>query len=74
MALVGVAQQIIDMTDSSSKITFADQMIFLTELGLPSIVKAREQLGWFPVVRLEDGLKKTIDYIRANKILLTNGS
>ena len=74
MALVDVAQKIIEMADSSSQIVHADQMVFLTELGLPSIVKAREQLGWFPVVRLEDGLQKTIDYIRANKILLTNGS
>jgi len=74
MTLTEVAQKIIDMAGSTSKITYADQMVFLTELGLPSIAKVRETLDWFPVVRLEDGLQKTIDYIRANKILLTNGS
>jgi len=37
---------------------------------LPDISKARE-LGWVPLTRLEDGLRKTIEYVKANKILLT---
>jgi UDP-glucuronate decarboxylase len=28
----------------------------------PDISLAKEKLGWEPVVRLEDGLKKTITY------------
>ncbi len=70
--LVDVANQIIEMADSNSKVKFADQLQFLTQIGLPDIAKAKEKLHWMPVVRLEDGLKKTIDYIRANKILLTD--
>lgn len=72
--LVDVAKKIIELTSSSSEITHAEELPFLTELGLPSISKAKEQLGWMPVVRLEDGLQKTVDYIRANKILLTGES
>ena len=68
-----VAQKIIDMTESSSKIEFQEQLKFLTELGLPDVSKAKEYLGWVPVVRLEDGLQKSIEYVRANKILLTSG-
>jgi UDP-glucuronate decarboxylase len=74
LALSDVAQKIIEMAGSSSKIVYKEELLFLTELGLPSIVKVKEKLSWFPVVRLEDGLQKTVDYIRANKILLTNGS
>lgn len=65
-----VAQKIIDMVGSSSKITYEPSLEFLTELALPDISKAKE-LGWLPLTRLEDGLRKTTDYIKANHILLT---
>ncbi|MDA1038474.1 MAG: NAD-dependent epimerase/dehydratase family protein, partial [bacterium] len=65
-----VAQKIIDMVGSSSKIEFKPALPFLSELGLPDINKAKE-IGWLPLMRLEDGLAKTIDYIQANKIILT---
>ncbi|MBT4722666.1 SDR family NAD-dependent epimerase/dehydratase, partial [Candidatus Falkowbacteria bacterium] len=31
----------------------------------------KEEIGWLPIISLEDGLKKTIDFTRANKDLLT---
>jgi dTDP-glucose 4,6-dehydratase len=31
----------------------------------PDISRARELLGWEPVVPLEEGLKSTIDYFRS---------
>lgn len=65
-----VAQMILEMTESSSKIAYEAPLLFLTELGLPRINRAKD-LGWFPLTRLEDGLKKTVEYIKANKILLT---
>jgi UDP-glucuronate decarboxylase len=65
-----VAEMIIKMTGSTSKIKFEPGLLFLTELGLPDISRAKE-LGWLPLVRLEDGLLKTVEYTRANKILLT---
>jgi len=74
MKLADVANKIIEMSDSGSNVVFEDQLLFLTEIGLPDVTKAKERLHWMPVVRLEDGLQKTIDYIRANKILLTDGA
>ncbi len=68
--MLDVANMIIKMTNSTSKIKFEGQLLFLTELGLPDISKARE-LGWVPLTRLEDGLRKTVEYVKANKILLT---
>lgn len=67
-----IAQRIITMVGSSSTIKFEPSLPFLTELGLPDITAAKEKLGWFPLVLLEDGLAKTIEYVRANKILLTS--
>ena len=67
-----VAKQIITMVGSSSEVSYEPPLLFLTPLGLPSIARAREALGWIPLVRLEDGLRKTIEYVKANKILLTS--
>lgn len=71
LKLEDVAKQIIKMTDSESKIVEGESFTFLSELALPSIDRAKE-MGWFPLVRLEDGLRRTIDYMKANKILLSS--
>lgn len=68
--IIDVAQRIIEMTGSTSKITFQPPLIFMTPLGLPDLTKAKDKLGWLPLVTLDDGLKKTIDYTVAHKGLL----
>jgi len=70
-SIVNVANKIIAMTGSTSKVVFREEFDFLTELGLPKITRAKEQLGWLPLVRMDEGLQKTIDYVKANKMLLT---
>ncbi len=70
LPLVDVAQRIIEMTGSTSRLTFQDPLLFMTQLGLPDITKAKEKLGWLPLVRLDEGLKRTIDYTIAHKSLL----
>ncbi|MFH1292231.1 MAG: NAD-dependent epimerase/dehydratase family protein [bacterium] len=67
VSLVDVANSIIKMTNSSSKINFEDPLVFLTRKGAPDLTYVKETLGWMPLVRLEDGLTKTIDYTIANK-------
>ena len=62
-----VAQRIISMLGSKSKITYADQLLFMTPLCLPNITKARDELGWMPIITLEKGLEKTVNDLRANK-------
>ncbi|MFA6536832.1 MAG: GDP-mannose 4,6-dehydratase [Patescibacteria group bacterium] len=68
--LVDVAQAIIDIVGSKSKIEFAESKTFMRELCLPNITKVREAIGWLPVVGLEDGLRKTIEFTQAHKELL----
>lgn len=62
-----VAQQIITMVKSSSQIVLEEPLAFITLKGTPDLHRAKEQLGWLPLVRLEDGLRKTMDYAIANK-------
>ncbi len=69
--LVDVANRIMEMTGSNSSIAFRDSLLFITQLGLPDLTKAKEKLGWIPLVTLDDGLKRTIDYTIANKSLLS---
>lgn len=70
LLLVDVAQRIIEMTGSASRVKFEPPLLFMTELGLPDITKAKDRLSWIPLVRLDEGLKRTIDYTMAHKSLL----
>lgn len=68
--LVSVAQKILQITGSDSRVRFETPTGF-SEAGLPDVTRAREILGWVPLVRLEDGLKKMIDYANSHRHLLT---
>lgn len=68
--IVDIAQRIIEMTGSKSKISFQPPITFMTPLGLPNLMKAKEKLQWLPLIGLDDGLKKAIDYTVAHKGLL----
>jgi len=71
MNLAKICEMIIKILDSKAKIKYADKHSFISELCLPDITRAREELGWMPIITLENGLKKTIDDLRASKGLKT---
>ncbi len=71
LELIDVARLVVKLANSKSKIEFKPPLLFMTPLGIPDIRKAKEELGWLPLVRLEDGLRKTIDYTLAHKELLS---
>ncbi len=68
-----ITAKIIALAESKSEIVYEAEAEYIIKMVLPSLEKARNKLGWIPLVRLEDGLAKTIEYVRANKLLLTNG-
>ena len=70
VSLVDVAQRIIEMTGSVSKIVFKPSLLFMSQLGLPDLSKPKEKLGWIPLMTLDNGLKQVIDYTVSNKQLL----
>jgi nucleoside-diphosphate-sugar epimerase len=68
-----VAKKIMQLCEIEVGIEYGAAHPDMIPFGLPNLQKAKDILGWLPLIRLEDGLVKTIDYIRANKLLLTNG-
>lgn len=65
--LYDVAKMIIEMTGSKSKIVFDQGKLFMSQLFVPDTYKIRNDLGWMPVVTLENGLKKTVLDLQANR-------
>src|SRR3989344_7559367 len=62
-----VAEKIIKLTGSSSKIVYQDSVTFMTPLAIPDIALAKVELGWLPITTLDKGLEKTVDNLRASK-------
>ncbi len=57
-----LAEKVIDLTGSKSKIIYNPLPSDDPERRRPDISLAREKLGWTPGIELESGLKKTIHY------------
>lgn len=62
--ILELAQKVIDLTGSRSKIIYKPLPKDDPTQRQPNISLAREKLGWQPSVPLEEGLKKTIGYFR----------
>lgn len=57
-----LAEMVIDLTGSASKIVYRALPIDDPKQRQPDISKAQELLGWQPTMALREGLAKTIDY------------
>ncbi len=64
MTLLDMAKEIIDLTNSSSKIVFEELPIDDPKQRRPDIRKAKELLNWEPKVGRREGLEKTIAYYK----------
>ena len=60
-----LANLIIKLTDSKSKIVHMSLPLDDPKKRNPDISKAKHYLNWEPIVHLEDGLIKTIEYFRS---------
>ena len=60
--ILKLAQKVIELTGSNSKIVYRPIPEDDPKQRQPDITQAREILGWEPKVQLEAGLKKTIEY------------
>ena len=59
-----LAEKVLTLTGSTGKIVYKDIPPDDPKQRQPDITLAREKLGWEPRIRLDEGLKKTIDYFK----------
>lgn len=67
--LTDLANMIIRETESTSKVVYSEKKLFMSELLLPDIFRAKNELAWMPIVTLENGIKKTIFSLQASNRL-----
>lgn len=63
--MLELAEKVIRMTGSSSKLAFRPLPQDDPAQRKPDILLAAEKLGWKPAIPLEEGLEKTISYFRS---------
>ena len=63
ITILQLAEKIIELTNSKSEIKFVKLPEDDPMQRKPDISKANNKLNWFPEVSLEDGLKKTIEWV-----------
>lgn len=62
--ILELAEKVLQLTDSSSKIIFKPLPADDPRQRQPDITLAKEKLGWSPKTSLEEGLTKTINYFK----------
>ena len=64
MTLLEMAEKILQVTGSKSKIVFKPLPEDDPKVRKPDITHAKKLLDWEPKVKLEEGLRDTVDYFR----------
>ncbi|RZS91280.1 dTDP-glucose 4,6-dehydratase [Motilibacter rhizosphaerae] len=64
LSMLDLATWIRDLSGSSSTIAFVERPVDDPSVRQPDITLARERLGWEPVVPVEEGLERTIEWFR----------
>ena len=62
--ILELAEKVIQFTESRSKIVFKSLPLDDPKMRKPDISLAKEKLDWEPKVKLDEGLKKTIEYFK----------
>jgi UDP-glucuronate decarboxylase len=65
VTILGLARKIIELARSKSKVVFSDLPEDDPRRRKPDITLAGSALGWKPVIDIDAGLERTIDYFRS---------
>ena len=69
ITILSLAQKIVNICESKSKIVFVPKSYVDVELRIPDIEKAKKLLGYKPKIDLDEGLKRTIDWYKEKLML-----
>ncbi len=62
MSLIDLATMIIELTESRSEIVFEALPVDDPQVRQPDITRAKQLLGWEPVIDIREGLRRTIEH------------
>ncbi|HET9382725.1 MAG TPA: NAD-dependent epimerase/dehydratase family protein [Streptomyces sp.] len=65
ITMLDLARLVIGLSGSGSEIRFVERPVDDPAVRCPDITLARDKLGWEPRVRADEGLRRTIDWFRA---------
>lgn len=68
MTIKEMAEAVLKVTGSSSKLIFKDLPVDDPKVRQPNITRAEKLLGWEPKVGLEEGLVKTVAWFKTQKL------
>jgi dTDP-glucose 4,6-dehydratase len=66
LSVLDIAKRIVELCGSDSEIVFVERPTDDPTVRQPDISLAKELLGWEPVVTIDDGLKRTIDWFHTH--------
>lgn len=67
VSILNVAEEIIEITESSSQITFEPLPEDDPKVRRPNVDRASKDLGWIPKVTRLEGIRRTLEYFRTNR-------
>jgi dTDP-glucose 4,6-dehydratase len=67
ISILALAEQVRDVAESSSSITFVPRAVDDPRRRCPDIAVARAELGWAPRIGLTEGLRKTLAWQRTSE-------
>ena len=67
ISVLDIAHSIIRFTDSNSQLVFKDLPIDDPEKRKPDISSIKKFTNWMPLIGLEDGIKRTIEYFKEHE-------
>ena len=67
VTIYGLAETVLRVTSSSSRVQFRPALSADIELRIPNVEKAKELIGFSAEVELEDGIRRTAEWIAANE-------
>ena len=68
MTIKEMAETVIKIIGSTSQLIYKDLPIDDPKIRQPNITKAKELLGWEPKIHFEEGITKTIEWFKTQKL------
>jgi dTDP-glucose 4,6-dehydratase len=68
MTIKEMAEAVLKVTGSKSKLIYKDLPVDDPKVRQPNIERAKKLLGWEPKVGLEEGLIKTVEWFKTQKL------